>query len=224
MILTSDSNGCSTVSAEVPRQMKHSVVELDVSTTSFQQRKRTKRVHFNERRNQSYTNEQRVAEDCHETWYSDDDYFMMRSETRDCIERLRRMDQEIDDDQDYTLSDILRAMLDMVCSITQVVDDARCLLNDETERVFSLLYSSNNNCIDLIGNELYLQSRWRSESKARRDSILDVVYDIQNEYTAGILTEDKIEEELRESCLYYSQAMVLLAQLQAQAQLSIDTI
>ena len=32
--------------------------------------------------------------------------------------------------------------------------------------------------------------------KARRDCILDIVYDFQNEYGAGILTEDEVEEEL----------------------------
>ena len=69
---------------------------------------RTQRRHFNEIK---VVCTKRVVEDCHETWYSDEDYVIVRPESRACIQRLRRIDQENDDYQDYTLSDILRAML-----------------------------------------------------------------------------------------------------------------
>lgn len=195
-------------------------MELDAKTTYFQQRKKTKLVRFNEQLNQSYRNEQIVAEECHRTWYSGEDYNAMRAETRASIERLRRMDKK---NKGNKLSDILGGMLDLVCSVRYVVEDAKLILTDEKEKLFNHLYASDENCIDLIGLEVYLQSRLRREYKVRRECIQDVVHDIQNEYAEGILTKYDVDQELQDSCLNFTQAMVLMAQLQAQAQFFINT-
>ena len=68
-----------------------------------------------------------------------------------------------------------------------------------------------------------MDKRIKEEARARRESIQDVVYDIQNEHDHGLLADDETCTELRECCLNYSQAFCLLAQLQALAQLGVST-
>ncbi|KAL7559794.1 hypothetical protein ACA910_019794 [Epithemia clementina (nom. ined.)] len=117
------------------------------------------------------------------------------------------------------------------------------MLNTKVQQMLSLLYHNNSSdnddgslSFELIGLELYLDCRAKWDAQQRRDAILDVVYDVQNEFNAGLFLnsddsdDDDLtrntqayEAELQDSCLNFSQASSLLAHFKAQARLLIIT-
>ena len=87
-------------------------------------------------------------------------------------------------------------------------DDLRCLYDDEKY-------------LNLIGLEFKVATDIRKDALQRRQAIQDAVYDIQSECDRGLWSVQDAQEELRESCLHYTQTMNLFAQLLAKAQSSI---
>lgn len=199
---------------------------VEPNPTLFPTTEKRKRVRFDESRNQSYANQERGAEDCHETWYSKQEYNQLRSNTAKAVEALRKRNNQMQNDQqEMPIRDIIEALLDLVASVNHIVEDASSIMNAEIEPLLSQLYRVRDDnddeysSLDLIGIEMYLENRVRREAKERREAIQDVVYDVQKEYRSGLLDRNGIDDELRESCLYFSQASSLFAQIQAQARL-----
>ena len=177
-----------------------------------------KRVRFDERYNQSFANHDRYAEDCHETWYDQDDYDDMRAYNRMLVARLQR--QEEPQDKNDAI-EILRSTLHLVKSIRHVVDDATTILTPVVSKQLATLYTGSDAALELIGLELHVDKRLKQEARIRREAIQDVVYDIQTEHDRGLfLNNEELQCELRDCCLNYSQALGLFAQLQALAQLA----
>ncbi|KAL7564673.1 hypothetical protein ACA910_021230 [Epithemia clementina (nom. ined.)] len=178
--------------------------------------RKSKRVQFDESLNQSFANVEQVAEDCRQSWYTKQDFNSMRTEMQNTIQQLRKKDKKMQGQ----VSQPLQALLDLVSSINHVVEDPTSIVSAEMQQRLSQLFTHGEDSFDLIGLEMHIESRLRRTAKEHREYIQEVVYDIQKEQLAGLLSDDEVHFELRDSCLNYSQAFVLLAQIMASAQLS----
>ncbi|KAL7559798.1 hypothetical protein ACA910_019797 [Epithemia clementina (nom. ined.)] len=198
-----------------------------VSTKQRQEpsRKRSRKVHFDESQNKTYATKDRTAEEYRATWYSKQEYTQIRANFRKSIQKMKQQQEEQQSAGDLSFQDIHQALFDVVASVDHVVEDPMSIMTSEVKKMMSLLYKCSDHgvecsCLDLIGMELYVDCLTRSDVKERRESIQEVVYDIQNEYKAGLLIDRKAYEvELRDSCLNFSQASGLFAILKAHARL-----
>ncbi|KAL7559799.1 hypothetical protein ACA910_019798 [Epithemia clementina (nom. ined.)] len=185
----------------------------------------TRRVHFNESQNQSYANKDRTAEECRATWYSKQEFIHIRADVTASIQKLKQRQEEQQKSGDLSFQDIQQALFDVVASVDYVVEDPMSIMTSEVKKMMSLLYKYSDHgdecsSLDLIGLELYVDGRARCDVKERRESIQEVVYDVQNEYKAGLLSDPQAYEvELRDSCFNFSQASGLFAMLKAHARL-----
>lgn len=207
-LLTNDSQH-STVSIAEP--VKQSLSPLGASKC---QSPSTKRVHFNESANEAFSNTQRCAEDCHETWYARQEYKQFRAESKDIIFSVSMMEDENDQD---SFSGVLKAIFQAVTDIDVVLEDASSIAN-ELEQKLAALYTVAGD-LDLIGLEFNIAGFIKSESKKRRFALQQVVAEIQSEYDQGLWSDAEVAQEYKESCCNYSQACCLFAQLLAKAQL-----
>ena len=185
-----------------------------------------KRVRFDERYNQIFVNHGRYAEDCHETWYDEDDYDDMRAYNRFVMAHFQRQEpNERPQEEDAknmlpNQATILRSLFYVVTSIRYEVGDVTSILSPALSNQLTALYTgSSNAAMELIGLELHVDKRLKQEAQARREAIQEVVYDVQKEYDRGLWTDEELQRELRDCCLNHSQAFGLFAQLQALAQL-----
>ncbi|KAL7559791.1 hypothetical protein ACA910_019791 [Epithemia clementina (nom. ined.)] len=175
-----------------------------------------KRVRIDESQNQQHVIHKRAFADMRETWYTNEEYELMRSRFYKAILDFKKRSSHQDE---MSYSNILRALFELVASVEYIVDDPKSILNDDIQRKLALLYTQEEMSIELIGLESYVVSRVRREARERRDAVQEVVFDVQNEYNAGLLDDDDFSNELRDSCLNFSQACGLFAQLQAQVRL-----
>ncbi|KAL7564677.1 hypothetical protein ACA910_021233 [Epithemia clementina (nom. ined.)] len=191
-------------------------VEVDYSP----QRRRTfQKLRFEESLNQIHECLGRTVEDCHELWYTGDDYDRMRANRAETIQELRKMDNKQALDNKRSFSSILEDMLGLVSSLNYVVEDATSIMNAKIQKKLSQLYRLDDDIsLELIGLEPHIQGELRRVAREHRGQVQDVVYEIQEEKRRGLWSDDKIHDELRDSCLCYSQAFGLLAQLLARAQ------
>ncbi|KAL7558341.1 hypothetical protein ACA910_000141 [Epithemia clementina (nom. ined.)] len=90
--------------------------------------------------------------------------------------------------------------------------------NDSEESTSSVVSSSSSSSSCLIGLEFWMNSALSQELFQRRETLQEIVSDIQAEYHAGCWSDAQVRVELRDSCRSVSQAFCLLAQLLAQAQ------
>ncbi|KAL7560985.1 hypothetical protein ACA910_006391 [Epithemia clementina (nom. ined.)] len=183
--------------------------------SSAQRRRKAKRVMFDESRNKSFANTERVAKDCRKSWYTKADFSSMRSEMQCTIQELRKKDKSMQGQ----FSHILQSLFDLVSKVDFVVEDPSSIVSPEMQQMLSQLYTKGDDSFDLIGLEMHVESRLRRTAKEHREYIQEVVYDVQKEYQEGLLDEEQVHFELRDSCLNYSQAFALLAQIKASAQL-----
>lgn len=177
-------------------------------------------MRFDDIRNKSFVDSDRVADDWHETWYTKNDYNRMRKDVLDAAQQLRTRNRGMKQRQEYSFFDILEALSKL--SGDFAVEDASSIQNAETRKVLSQLYARGQNPVDVVGLESYLDIRLLGAVKEHRACIHDVVNELQEERRAGILSDEESLSELRESCLHYSQAFGLLAQLLATAQLAVN--
>eukprot|EP00522_Entomoneis_paludosa_P016696 CAMPEP_0172456132 /NCGR_PEP_ID=MMETSP1065-20121228/14216_1 /TAXON_ID=265537 /ORGANISM="Amphiprora paludosa, Strain CCMP125" /LENGTH=207 /DNA_ID=CAMNT_0013208821 /DNA_START=18 /DNA_END=641 /DNA_ORIENTATION=+ len=203
--LTNDSNHSvsSTVTVDAPYKQPVSVPIAKPQTPS-------RKVQFNECRNEYFASSTRVAEDCHQTWFTAQDYQEFRATAR----------QAVLDHEQNSFCTILEQVFESVRSVDFVVEEeASTLLTPQLQEQLSQLFKSQE-ALELIGLESYVAASVKQHTCLRREQIQDVVYDIQSEYLQGLWSMEELEEELMESCLNYSQAACLFAQLLAQAQAS----
>ena len=192
-----------------------------------QKRKRpVNKVHFNEHQNQYYEDTKHNSTsdvDCHqETWYSNYDYKKMRC---DMQRVLCEAHQEMFA-APWTctsFSETLSTLLEHATSVKFVVDDVDRILTKETRQSIKTLYQPHNATerLEWIGLEYQLAKMLMKEAHVRRESIQEIVGDIQAEYHLGLWNQAEYSNELQESCRTFTQAMGLLAQMLAQAQLMV---
>ncbi|KAL7560984.1 hypothetical protein ACA910_006389 [Epithemia clementina (nom. ined.)] len=139
----------------------------------------------------------------------------MRSEMQCTIQELRKKDKSMQGQFSHTL----QSLFDLVSKVDFVVEDPSSIVSPEMQQMLSQLYTKGDDSFDLIGLEMHAESRLRRTAKEHREYIQEVVYDVQKEYQEGLLDEEQVHFELRNSCLNYSQAFALLAQIKASAQL-----
>lgn len=173
-----------------------------------------KSVRFNECQNQYFANSVRCEEECPESWYEKVDYTLFKEEAREIV-----LDLMEDTDLIHLLEDIYR-----VCSqVDFVLEDASDLIqNKDTSRLLkklSKVYSSSSREHDLHlhGLEYHVACSIKQVCNERNDKIQDTVQDIQVEQEHGLWTPGELEEEMRDSCLLFSQPSCLFAQLLAIA-------
>jgi hypothetical protein len=206
--LTNDSQH-SSVSVQEP--IKQSLSPLGAATS---QSPSTKRVYFNESANVEFSNTQRCAEDCHETWYTRQDYKEFRADSKDIIFSVSMIDDENDPD---SFSGVLKALFEAVSDMNVVLEDASSIANGLEQKLVALYTVAGD--LDLIGLEFNISGFIKSESKQRRLALQEVVAEIQGEYDQGLWSDAEVAQEYQESCCNYSQACCLFGQLLAKAQL-----
>ncbi|KAL7560983.1 hypothetical protein ACA910_006388 [Epithemia clementina (nom. ined.)] len=216
VLLTNDSEHSARSTFAADEGIHKPLHEQQCVAFASQRRRKTKRVLFDESRNRSFVNVEKVAEDCRESWYTKADFQAMRAEMQSAIQELRRKDKKMHSQ----VSQTLQALLKLVSSVDYVVEDPSSIVSAEMQQMLSQLYTEGEDSFALIGLEMHMESKLRRTTKEHREYIQEVVYDIQQEHEAGLLSQDEFHHELRDSCLNYSQAFGLLAQIKARAQLS----
>ena len=174
-----------------------------------------KSVRFNECQNQYFANSVRCAEDCPESWYEKVDYTLFKEDARDIV-----LDLMEDEDLVRLLEDLYR----VCCQVDFVLEDASDLISSkDTSRLLkklSKVYNTNtSNLLDLHlhGLEYHVACSIQQACSERNEKIQDIVQDVQVEQEHGLWTPGEMEEELRDSCLLFSQPSALFAQLLALA-------
>ena len=170
-------------------------------------------VSFDEDSNEYFSSDARAAEDCHETWFTDEDYSQFRSHTR------RIIVEAVSDNEMLPFCKVLYNLYDSSRQVDFVLSNAADALTLDQEDDIQCLYDDEK-YLNLIGLELRVATAIRKDALQRRKAVQDAVYDIQSECDRGLWSEQDAQEELRESCLHYTQTMNLFAQLLAKAQSS----
>ena len=81
------------------------------------------------------------------------------------------------------------------------------------ERVFA---SNSSWCMQYVGMEDRISTKINMNQVLRREAVQETVQDIQDEVDMGILDEEDAVEDLRDSCLPFSQTSMLFAQFMAK--------
>ena len=173
-------------------------------------------VQFNEDANEYYENYGTCAEDCVYNWYAREDYVVFRHNMRETIQQAL-LEQEHCDGHFFR---VLRTLFVATRNVDYILNDVSEALTEQQEEQICQLYhmEPEENRIELLGLEYQVVDDIRKESRAQRDELQDVVYDVQVEYSKGMWTKEEVSEELRESCISFTQASHLFAQLLAKAQ------
>jgi hypothetical protein len=177
-----------------------------------------RRVSFNERRNKFYTNTNKITvEELHVTWYTNEEYLQFRSGVRKLVGNTLK-----EAENDYSRKvflNVLEELYKAVGSVDFVLHDAMVILTPAQKHNLYQLFNSNEN-LNLIGLDYHISESLKKDAVQRREEIQDVVCTIQSEYDSGIWNEVQVVDELRDSCLNFSQAACLFAQMVAKAQLA----
>mmetsp|Transcript_13923 Transcript_13923/g.30429 ORF Transcript_13923/g.30429 Transcript_13923/m.30429 type:complete len:202 (-) Transcript_13923:183-788(-) len=197
--ISNDSTHSATFAVDAPlKQAAH--VEV--------QQKRS--VAFDEDNNQYYDNTSRCAEDCAATWFTSADYREFRQTYREQTNQA-------------AASSNFKAIRDLYLTCTTVnfiLEDAS-ELGHAAAKVQAAAQSMTS--FDLIGMESNLCAAVKKDMRKKRESIQDVVFDIQLECDRGLWENvEEMQTELYESCINYTQACGLFAQLIAQMQAQME--
>ena len=185
-------------------------------------------IRVDETQNSYHDDKVKYAEDCHQTWYNDEDYDRFLANHRAIILKAQKIIQQHQASvtPDYSFSELLDSLVQFSAGIDYSVDEASTLLSSYGKQQLTMLYKKGyeeeeeDERMDWIGLEFYLSHYAARESRRRRAGIQEAVCDIQKQCRNGLWkTFDASEEELKESCYAFSQAFCLFAQYIAQAQL-----
>mmetsp|Transcript_13457 Transcript_13457/g.17547 ORF Transcript_13457/g.17547 Transcript_13457/m.17547 type:complete len:215 (+) Transcript_13457:102-746(+) len=209
MILANDSNHSTIAVDTSTKQSSNILVSLPESQS------RSCKVRFDECQNEYFANDQRTGEECRTTWYHSEDYQQLRSNARELVLKAN-------DRCSMTLGVDLKEIYEHVCHVDFLLEDASEILTPALEKKITEIFikssESSTEMLDLIGLESYVAAGIKKSCAQKREQIQDAVYDIQCEFEHGLWTKNEVEDELRESCLNFSQAACLFAQLLAKAQ------
>ena len=193
---TSNHSKCSTLDVDLPH--KQSVSNC-----------RRRRLQINERRNEYFSDSTRAAEDCHETWYQAEDYDIFRAHAATRSAQLKETCR--------AYHKLARTLFAVLCDVDFVCNDCS-LLQVWTSEVEQVLREFWHEHPDRIGWDDFLVPGLRTDFYERTKVIQDVVAEVQDEHAKGIWTQEEAENELRDCCLNYSQALVLFSQMMARSQ------
>jgi hypothetical protein len=192
-------------------------ISLSVAQHQKSPAKAQRKVRFNGCRNQHFADSQISVEgddeDSTTTWYASADYGQFRSNAHGVVMAALALK----DGRSFVKT--IKHVYDQVCKLDYVLEDAYEMMNSELEQQIKQLFLDNN--IDLIGLECYVSSAIKKKYQQRREKIQDAVYDVQSEFEQGLWEVDEVDEELRDSCLNFSQSACLFAQLVAKGQVSV---
>uniref|UniRef100_A0A7S2Y846 Uncharacterized protein n=1 Tax=Entomoneis paludosa TaxID=265537 RepID=A0A7S2Y846_9STRA len=149
-------------------------------------------VRFEEAQNEYFSDNERVAEECAETWYASEDYAEFKADVQSNIQAASS------------------SFSNTVESIYQATTKDGALTAEQESQLMTAL--SNN--MELIGLENYVVRSIAKASRSRREFLQDVVADIIDEADE----DDEVAEELRDSCYSISRVACLFSQYMAQAQ------
>mmetsp|Transcript_16759 Transcript_16759/g.21859 ORF Transcript_16759/g.21859 Transcript_16759/m.21859 type:complete len:216 (+) Transcript_16759:257-904(+) len=215
MIITNSESCHSTIVVD-SRAIK---ISLSVTQPQKSPAKAQRKVRFNECRNEYFANSQITVEDDNEcsttTWYAPADYQKFGSNARHIV--LDAL--EVKDGRSSLFVSTLEHIYDQVCQLDYILEDVHEILSSELEQQTNKLFLDNNT--DLIGLEICVASAIEKSCQQRRGHIQDAVCDIQSEFDHGLWEVDEVDEELRNSCLNFSQPACLFAQLLAKGQASV---
>lgn len=216
-----DNSVHSTIAVNVNKTGIH---EAAKETESFREVRRERRsVRINEDANEYYDNHMRCVEDCSETWFDRSDYEEFRASRRSVIQQALNDQKWGEDPAKLSFFHTLRTLYMATRSVDYILNNVHDALTSKQQAQIQQLYSQDQ-YLELIGLEYQVCVDMKKDAHAQRDEIQDVVYDIQVETLKGLWSEVEAQTELRDSCLNFSQAAGLFAQLLAQAQLAVDTI
>mmetsp|Transcript_16758 Transcript_16758/g.21858 ORF Transcript_16758/g.21858 Transcript_16758/m.21858 type:complete len:214 (+) Transcript_16758:257-898(+) len=212
-MMLSNSDSCHSTIAVDSRAIKTS---LSVAQPKKSPVKAQRKVRFNECRHQYFADSRISVEDDDEgsttTWYASTDYGQFRSNAQDVI--LGAL--ALKDSRSFVST--IEHVYDQVCQLDYILEDVHEILSSELEQQTNQLFLDNN--MDLIGLENYVATAIKKSCQQKREHIQDAVHDIQSEFEQGLWGVDEVDEELRDSCLKFSQPTCLFAQLLAKGQAS----
>ena len=184
-----------------------------------------------------------LVKDCRKTWYSDEDYAVMRDNLKILVSKtkIRLLDeqkqqqqqqrqQEQDDHQEENATTTnkasplhfvtsLEGLLRKTKTVNYVLDNASQIPKLSNKKLSKLYLRKFGGGIELIGLEHYLSATLFLDAKERRESVQELVAVIQTEHQQGLWTDaEALRLEFRNCCRQVTQAHVLMAQLLAQAQ------
>jgi hypothetical protein len=93
-------------------------------------------------------------------------------------------------------------------------------LTPELEQKLVQLFKSSDSSLACHGVEYKVAFPVKKDAANRRENLQDGVREIQTERDCGLWSEEEVDEELRDSCLDFSQTACLFPQLLAKAQLA----
>lgn len=178
-------------------------------------RRTSRKVRFNERRNERIASD-KTDEDVDASWYTDKDFKRFRVNARRAIAEARKGAEQSLKKNMFII--ILEDLYEAVSAVNFVLHDASKILTEEQQHNLSNLFQDSDN-VDILGLEFHLVQKIKVMAEQTRDDVQEVVADIQDEYKRGLWTSDQVSQELRDSCLNFSQSSVLFSQLLAKAQL-----
>eukprot|EP00522_Entomoneis_paludosa_P011947 CAMPEP_0172439898 /NCGR_PEP_ID=MMETSP1065-20121228/739_1 /TAXON_ID=265537 /ORGANISM="Amphiprora paludosa, Strain CCMP125" /LENGTH=175 /DNA_ID=CAMNT_0013188657 /DNA_START=209 /DNA_END=733 /DNA_ORIENTATION=- len=170
--ITSESNHSTHSTFAVEQPLKQ---PLHVSAPQCTSRRT---VCFDEDSNEYFDNTTgRAAEDCHETWYTKEDYQQFRSNVRANIRQAQQ-------NQDSTFFKSIQNLYMASRQVTYVLEDATDLLSEKLQAKLAQLYVSEDN-MDMIGMEYHVVAAIKQDVRQQRQDIQVAVYEIQQEFDQG---------------------------------------
>mmetsp|Transcript_12246 Transcript_12246/g.16018 ORF Transcript_12246/g.16018 Transcript_12246/m.16018 type:complete len:216 (-) Transcript_12246:80-727(-) len=182
--------------------------------------KKSRAIAFDEDANEYFDNTMRCFEDCAETWFEKKDYNNFRVNRRETIQKAlnEQKCKEQTSVSNASFSKVIRALYTATSSVAYVLNDVSQALSDKQKEQISQLYGNDESLLELIGLEYQVVVEIKKEAQTKREDLQDVVYDVQLEHKRGMWNDVEVQDELRDSCLNFTQSSGLFAQLLALAQ------
>eukprot|EP00527_Entomoneis_sp_CCMP2396_P003635 CAMPEP_0198154672 /NCGR_PEP_ID=MMETSP1443-20131203/68727_1 /TAXON_ID=186043 /ORGANISM="Entomoneis sp., Strain CCMP2396" /LENGTH=292 /DNA_ID=CAMNT_0043821369 /DNA_START=76 /DNA_END=954 /DNA_ORIENTATION=- len=140
----------------------------------------------------------------------------------DAIKKDKRIHREAIQDVVYEIqlehNKGLWSDVEATSNVDYILTNVSEALTEAQEKQISHLYSCDECRIDLIGLEHHVVDAIKKDARVHREAIQDAVYEIQLEHNKGLWSDMEAQDELRESCINFTQASGLFAQLLAKAQ------
>lgn len=144
-------------------------------------------VHFDESRNVEYTNSTRTAEDCVESWYTEEDYEHFQNDARDIIHKFlsRYQEDRVATNQephdDHCFITMMEELYHVSLEADMLLHDANGTMDAQDKDFLYRLYKPfSSSCrLELIGLEHYVVESMAKDARCRRESLQDAVFERQ---------------------------------------------
>ena len=175
---------------------------------------RSRSVRFVEDENEYFDDSfPRTERECAICWYTNDDTEVFKAS----LQALLRKAQNEDKKKNLNMMKVIKSYYTQCSSLDYEVEDVDEILSAEDVAILASLFRSSRRSA-FLGLEFYFVPSLKKEAQKKREKLQDTVLDVQLEHEQGILSDSEYLEELRDSCMVYSQASCLFAQILAKAQ------